>query len=90
MRKLKVRELKPLGVVSDEPGFRLNLTVKALVHSATPALQDRAPEKTKSEEETRAVGRNIMAQARRTAELSIPEAREEMLSRRKWLLRKQT
>lgn len=40
MRKLKIRELKPLGVVSDEPGFELNLTVKALVHSATPALQD--------------------------------------------------
>lgn len=81
MRELKIRELKPLEVVSDEPGFELHLTVKALVPSATLDPHLGAPEKPSQKE------RCGIAQAR-TGESSITEAREETLSRRTQLLRK--
>lgn len=79
MRELKIRELKPLEVVSDEPGFELH-PVKALVHSATPGPHRGAPKKPSQKE-------NVIAQAR-AGESSITEAREETLSRRMQLLRK--
>lgn len=50
MRELKIRELKPLEVVIDEPGLELPLTVKALVPSATPGLHHGAPGKPCQEE----------------------------------------